>query len=334
MKLLPLICFAAAVLPQFSFAEDFSVNDGREFRGVTVTRVEPDGIVVITDDGVEKLPFKLLPRDVQEAYHYNPNASASADKTADAQAGSQLPSGEDLKKQIAQPAAIPVTSGEKKNPSSQNEPEPPKPDNPGAARHHSLAEAGLKFLVVAAALLAAWIIGRNLLCNWSQRRRQLELEGDLARKFHAAYEDFFAVWKLWNHQREHGDNDLPDHGGFDSPEVSRGELLHTVANAEGGIESIFITLASMRNLSQSEVELLGRFHQAFASLREAITKNKTLAWNDPEHAEYLAFKRLASGVVMLIHGENSASQSAQQRIEAVRQITSSRWEKVWSKPGA
>lgn len=321
MKRILLICWAAIFLPVLSRAEDFSLSDGREFKDVTVTRVLPDGIMVMTDDGVIKIPFNLLPKDVQEAFRNNTAPAAAT--PADAQTAGQLPTAEDLKKQTAAPVATPSPAAE-----TQAVP-PPETFDPKARP----PRPPLHFLVpVFAVPLALWLIGRLLIAEWTCRQKRRELDFDLSRKFHTAYEDFFAVWKLWNHQREQGEHTLPDHGEFEPQEVSRGELLHTAGNAEGSIEAILVTLASTRNLTQNEIELLGRFHQAFGTLRDAISKNKQLAWNDPEHAEYLAFKRLASGVAQLIHGEKFGSKNSQQRTEALRQITSSRWEKIWSQP--
>jgi hypothetical protein len=53
-------------------AEDFILNDGTEYKGVKVSRSEPDGLVVTTATGVIKLFFTDLPKEVQEKYHYDP----------------------------------------------------------------------------------------------------------------------------------------------------------------------------------------------------------------------------------------------------------------------
>jgi hypothetical protein len=47
-------------------AEDFGTIQGKEYKDATVTRVEPDGIVVRTKGGVSKLYFSELPKEVQE----------------------------------------------------------------------------------------------------------------------------------------------------------------------------------------------------------------------------------------------------------------------------
>jgi hypothetical protein len=58
-------------------ADDFTLINGKQYKGVTVTRVEPDGIMVMTDTGIEKLYFTWLPKEVQQKYGYNPQVAAS-----------------------------------------------------------------------------------------------------------------------------------------------------------------------------------------------------------------------------------------------------------------
>src|SRR5882724_3862684 len=74
MKILAcsILCFASVAL-----ADDFKLVNGKEYKNVTVTRVEPDGIVLKTKSGISKVYFVELPKDVQERFHYNaPIASA------------------------------------------------------------------------------------------------------------------------------------------------------------------------------------------------------------------------------------------------------------------
>jgi len=68
MKVLPflILCFTTAV-----FADDFKLVTGKEYKNVTVTRVEPDGIVLKTKSGISKVYFVELPNDVQQRFHYN-----------------------------------------------------------------------------------------------------------------------------------------------------------------------------------------------------------------------------------------------------------------------
>jgi len=67
-----LLSFAAAAL-----SEDFKTVNGKEYKGATITRVEPDGIVVKTNSGITKVYFTELPKDVQEHFHYDSEKAAA-----------------------------------------------------------------------------------------------------------------------------------------------------------------------------------------------------------------------------------------------------------------
>jgi hypothetical protein len=61
-----ILCFTTV-----AFADDFKLVAGKEYKNVTVTRVEPDGIVLKTKSGISKVYFVELPNDVQQRFHYN-----------------------------------------------------------------------------------------------------------------------------------------------------------------------------------------------------------------------------------------------------------------------
>jgi hypothetical protein len=72
MKILvPLICFAS-----LAFADDIKTVTGKEYKDVTVSRVEPDGIVLTNRAGISKVYFTELPKDVQERFGYDPQRAA------------------------------------------------------------------------------------------------------------------------------------------------------------------------------------------------------------------------------------------------------------------
>src|SRR5207253_1995153 len=52
-------------------AADFKTIDGKEYKNVTVSRVEPDGIVLVSSSGISKVYFTELPKEVQERFHYD-----------------------------------------------------------------------------------------------------------------------------------------------------------------------------------------------------------------------------------------------------------------------
>src|SRR5437899_11077184 len=67
-----MLCFTSA-----AFAEDFKTVNGKEYKDATVSRVEPDGIVLKTKSGVIKVYFTELPKDAQERFHYDSQKAAS-----------------------------------------------------------------------------------------------------------------------------------------------------------------------------------------------------------------------------------------------------------------
>ena len=69
------------LLAWIALAEDFKTVNGKEYKDVTVSHVEPDGIVLKTKSGISKLYFTELPKDVQERF------LPSTPKTSAAQRG-------------------------------------------------------------------------------------------------------------------------------------------------------------------------------------------------------------------------------------------------------
>jgi len=73
-----IVCLASVAL-----ADDIKTVDCKEYKDVTVKRVEPDGIVITHSVGVAKIPFTELPKDVQKRVGYD----AAKIETADAATG-------------------------------------------------------------------------------------------------------------------------------------------------------------------------------------------------------------------------------------------------------
>jgi hypothetical protein len=72
-----------ALSGSLALADDFKTIDGKEYKDVTVSRVEPDGIVLKAKSGISKVYFIELPKEVQERFHYNPESAADLMKQAD-----------------------------------------------------------------------------------------------------------------------------------------------------------------------------------------------------------------------------------------------------------
>ena len=70
MLALSILCFASV-----AFADDFKTIKGKEYKNVTVKRVEPDGLVRNGKSEISKIYFTELPKEVQERFHYDPKAA-------------------------------------------------------------------------------------------------------------------------------------------------------------------------------------------------------------------------------------------------------------------
>jgi hypothetical protein len=71
------LAILAALCASIALADDFKTTDGKEYKNVTVKRVEPDGIVITFSGGIVKLPFIELPKDVQKKYGYDSSAATT-----------------------------------------------------------------------------------------------------------------------------------------------------------------------------------------------------------------------------------------------------------------
>src|SRR5437773_7628576 len=65
----------AVLCASIALADDFKTIDGKEYKNVTVKRVEPDGLVLSSKSGISKVYFTELTTEVQEQFHYDPKAA-------------------------------------------------------------------------------------------------------------------------------------------------------------------------------------------------------------------------------------------------------------------
>jgi hypothetical protein len=61
----------AALFASLALADDFKTINGKEYKNVTVSRVEPDGIVLTSKSGIAKVYFVELPKEAQERFGYD-----------------------------------------------------------------------------------------------------------------------------------------------------------------------------------------------------------------------------------------------------------------------
>lgn len=86
------------LLPMMAFSEDIKRADGTIVKG-TIVRGEPDGLVVQTDAGVEKIDFVFLSTELQKRFNYEP-AKAEAYRASQVAARKQV-----ISQQVAQQMA-------------------------------------------------------------------------------------------------------------------------------------------------------------------------------------------------------------------------------------
>ncbi len=71
----------AALSASIALADDFKTINGKEYKNVTVSRVEADGIVLKGKSGITKLYFAELPKDIQQRFGHDPD-KIEAEKAA------------------------------------------------------------------------------------------------------------------------------------------------------------------------------------------------------------------------------------------------------------
>src|SRR5258707_9397250 len=72
-----LLTFLILPFVSVALADDFKTLTGKEYKNATVSRVEPDGIVLTSKSGVSKVYFTDLPKDVQVRFGYDPEKATA-----------------------------------------------------------------------------------------------------------------------------------------------------------------------------------------------------------------------------------------------------------------
>jgi hypothetical protein len=71
------VAILVALSATFARADDFKTIDGREYKDVTVSRVESDGVVLKSKSGISKVYFTELPKEIQGRFHYDAGKPAA-----------------------------------------------------------------------------------------------------------------------------------------------------------------------------------------------------------------------------------------------------------------
>ena len=82
--------------------KEFKTTTGQVYKEASVNRVEPDGIVLATNSGVSKIYFTELPREVQQRFHYDPDAAAEYSSSQAASQATFQKQQEELRHKLAE----------------------------------------------------------------------------------------------------------------------------------------------------------------------------------------------------------------------------------------
>lgn len=109
------------------------------------------------------------------------------------------------------------------------------------------------------------------------------------------------------------------------------DLLWRAAEAEGLLERVLVKLATERRLAPEDRKVLGKFREAYQQLRAAINSGKPLDWTSSEHPEYLAFKRLAVAVTLIVQREHGLARiGVDEAFSNLQELTSNQHRTSWS----
>lgn len=169
--------------------------------------------------------------------------------------------------------------------------------------------------------LLTWGVGQSISAKWSIRQKRRELQLSAANRFDELYGEFFKIWKLWKNFKKEG---------IDCKEVSQWDLLAMTCTAEAGMEAILVKIASEFTLTDQDIIVLGRFRQAYQSLREHIRENKPFTWNHPYHPQYMLFKKMGAYIATLLSEFKTARDpSREEAIHNLQRITSTKFKYWW-----
>jgi hypothetical protein len=104
MKTLKTLTLLTICVTSIALADDFKTVNGKEYKNATVTRVEPDGVVLKHKSGVLKVYFAELPKEVQERFRYDPAKAAqfnAAEQAVIAQSNVKVQQEADAKEKAA-----------------------------------------------------------------------------------------------------------------------------------------------------------------------------------------------------------------------------------------
>ncbi|MFN2541998.1 MAG: thioredoxin domain-containing protein [Chthoniobacterales bacterium] len=81
---------------------EFKTISGKVYKNATLNRVEPDGLILVTNSGVSKVYFTELPPDVRERFHYDPQAASAYSSAQAANQAAFQKQQEEMRRKLAE----------------------------------------------------------------------------------------------------------------------------------------------------------------------------------------------------------------------------------------
>ena len=88
-----------------ALGDDIKTTNGKEYKDAKVTRVERDGIVLLTKSGISKVYFNELPKELQDRFHYQPEQAAAYSAQQNAALAATQKQQDEAMRQTAEAAA-------------------------------------------------------------------------------------------------------------------------------------------------------------------------------------------------------------------------------------
>lgn len=189
-----------------------------------------------------------------------------------------------------------------------------------------IIKALLNVIVAISTLIFGLFVGKRLAVYWAIRQKRKEIELNSLNQFYELYGEFFSIWKLWNWLKENKKENSPAY------KEKHWELLNRACIAEAKVETILLKITSERYLSKEDITNLGRFRQAYQSLRKSIRHDSRIDWFYSEHPEYLSFKKLSVSVASLLRIDTIFQEklpNPKEGFKAFKKVTSNIWENNW-----
>jgi hypothetical protein len=164
-----------------------------------------------------------------------------------------------------------------------------------------------------------------LTMNLRLREKRRENITDMEQQLQSGFREWNMVWKLWNYSY--------DANPVVNRDKERRQLLDRVGIAEYMMETILIKICMGRVLSETDMEIMAKFRQAYQALRGAIRHNQRLNWESPTDPQLLALRRGFCVVLQLLQTlELVRYPDAAMGAENFLKITDPKWETSWAEP--